>query len=57
MSLRLDLRALLGAAIGVVGGLVSVAFGHGSGQAPLTVIAVLTIALVGLSLGAAASVA
>ena len=55
MSLRLDLRALLGAAIGVVGGLVSVAFGHGSGQAPLTVIAVLTIALVGLSLGAAAS--
>jgi signal transduction histidine kinase len=55
MSLRLELRALLGAAIGVVGGLVSVAFGHGSGQAPLTVIAVLTIALVGLSLGAAAS--
>src|SRR5439155_4358806 len=55
VSLRLDLRSVLGAAIGVIAGLVSVLFGHTSENAPLTVIAVLTIALVGLSLGAAAS--
>jgi signal transduction histidine kinase len=55
VSLRLDLRSLLGAAIGVIAGLVSVLFGHTSENAPLTVIAVLTIALVGLGLGAAAS--
>ena len=39
MSVRLDLRSLLGAAIGVIAGLVSVLFGHTSENAPLTVIA------------------
>lgn len=52
MSLRLNLRTLLGAAIGVIGGLSSVILGRGPENAPLTVIAVLTIALVGFGLGA-----
>jgi signal transduction histidine kinase len=56
MSLRVDLRTLLGAAIGVIGVLVPLVLGRASENAPpLTVVAVLTIALVGLGLGAAAS--
>jgi signal transduction histidine kinase len=57
VSLRLDLRTLLGAAIGVIGGLVSVAIGRGSENAPLTVIAVLSVALVGFGLGAGPALA
>jgi signal transduction histidine kinase len=52
MSLSLNLRTLLGAAIGVIAGLISVALDRGPQNAPLTVIAVLTIALVGFGLGA-----
>jgi len=55
VSLRVDPRSVLGSAIGVIAGLVSVLFAHTPENAPLTVIAVLTIALVGLGLGAAAS--
>jgi signal transduction histidine kinase len=55
VSLRLDARTLLGALIGVIVGLASVALAPGTDRVPLTVIAVLAIALVGLSLGAAAS--
>src|SRR5437773_4495829 len=54
--MRLNLRTLLGGLIGLIAGLVSVALGRASADAPpLTVIAVLGIALVGLGLGAAAS--
>ena len=52
MSLSLNLRTLLGAAIGVIAGLISVVLGRGPENAPLMVIAVLTIALVGFGLGA-----
>jgi signal transduction histidine kinase len=52
MSLRLNLRSLLGGAIGVIAGLISVVLGRGPENAPLIVIAVLSIALVGFGLGA-----
>jgi signal transduction histidine kinase len=56
MSLRLNGRALLGAAIGVIGGLAAVALERISGQdSPLTVVSILVIALVGLGLGAVPS--
>jgi signal transduction histidine kinase len=56
VSLRLDLRALLGAAIGVIVALATVALGQLSGgPTTLIVLVVLAIALVGLGLGAAAS--
>lgn len=54
--LRPNARALLGAAVGVIGALSSVIVARAAGQeTPFLVLLVLTIALVGLGLGAAAS--
>ncbi len=55
MKLRLNPRTILGGAIGIIAGLVTVVVGRGSENAPLTVVAVLTIALVGFGLGAGAA--
>lgn len=55
MSLRLNSRTVLGGVIGVIGGLISVLVGRGPDQVQLTVLAVLTVALVGFGLGAGAA--